>query len=56
MSGRLKMKRARLDVGYVKDDWLAEMSFGLDLDWTGSGLWPILWNLDWIRTGNYLQI
>jgi len=24
----------------------AEMSTGLDLDWTGSGLWRILWILD----------
>jgi len=28
----------------------AEMSFGLDLDWTGSGPQQILLNLDWIRT------
>jgi len=26
----------------------AEMSIGLDLDWTGSGLWRILLNLEWI--------
>ena len=26
-----------------------EMSIGLDLDWTGSGLWRILLILDWIR-------
>jgi len=32
------------------------MSIGLDLDWTGSGPWPIFRNFDWIRTGNYLQI
>jgi len=30
--------------------WIAEMSIGLDLDWTGSGLWRIFLNLNWIRT------
>jgi len=29
-----------------------EMSIGLDLDWSGSGLCRILLNLDWIRTVN----
>jgi len=27
-----------------------EMSVGLDLDWTGSGLWRILLIMGWIRT------
>jgi len=27
-----------------------KVSIGLDLDWTGSGLWRILLILDWIRT------
>jgi len=30
--------------------FVPEMSIGLDLDRTGSGLWRILFNLDWIQT------
>jgi len=29
---------------------MLEMSIGLDLDWTGTGLWLILLDLKWIRT------
>jgi len=33
----------------ISDALPEEMSIGLDLDWTGSGLWRIFLNLDWIR-------
>jgi len=35
---------------------MPEMSIGLDLDWTGSGLWQILLNLDWIRMAKFFTI
>jgi len=34
----------------VHSDTPAEMSIGLDLDWTGSGPWRISLILEWIRT------
>jgi len=34
----------------------ADMSIGLDLDWTGSGLQQIMLNFDWIRTVNLYKI
>ena len=34
----------------VPTTYLSEMSIGLVLDWTGSGIWEILLILDWIRT------
>jgi len=37
-------------------DRMAEISIGLDLDWTGSRLWRILLILDWIQTVNHFEI
>jgi len=35
---------------------VAEMSIGLDLDWTGSGLQQIVLNLGWVRNVNRFKI
>ena len=32
------------------------MSIELDMDWTGSRLWQILLNLDWIQTVNLSDV
>jgi len=36
--------------------WVSEMSIGLDLEWTVTGLQQILLNLDWNRTINLLKL